>query len=74
MGFQCMKCGRLLYNRRRAACEFCGAAVPDKLRLSATQRSIIERLKAAEAERHREFMGRSLGSSDELGDVLWIAG
>jgi len=60
MAFKCSKCGRNLYNRRRLTCEFCGADLPATLRMSASQIAAIERLKAAEAKEHREFMEREI--------------
>ena len=68
MGFQCVQCRRPLYNRRRKTCEFCGAAVPERLRLSPRQVAAIERLKAEEAKQHKEFMDRELpGDGMDLG-------
>jgi ribosomal protein L37E len=34
MSFNCQKCARPLYNRRRNHCEFCGHPIPDPQRLS----------------------------------------
>jgi ribosomal protein L37E len=64
MSFKCPSCARPLYNRRREKCEFCGATIPDALRLSASQRQFIERLKSDESAQHRDFMQkRSLSDS-----------
>lgn len=59
MRLECGKCGRVLYNRRRVTCEFCGAVIPEHDRLNAAQRSAIDRLKVMEATQHREFMERT---------------
>ena len=64
MPFECPKCGRELLNRRRPTCSFCGSAVPAELRMSEFRSGMIERLKAEEAKRHREFMERDILGSD----------
>lgn len=69
MTFKCPSCNRPLYNRRRATCEFCGKPVPDALRLSGDRRAKIDRLKADEAKRHREFMGRDISTGGGMPDV-----
>lgn len=61
MRFECAGCGKILYNRRRVTCEFCGAVIPEHDRLNAPQRLAIDRLKVIEARQHREFMTRSDG-------------
>lgn len=70
MTFHCAKCDRVLYNRRRVTCEFCGAVIPERDRLNPAQRAAIDRLKVIEAGQHREFMerGMSIGyGNDPLG-------
>jgi ribosomal protein L37E len=64
MKFECGKCGRVLYNRRRVTCEFCGAVIPGHDRLNHAQRVAIDRLKLIEARQHREFMSRPDGVID----------
>jgi hypothetical protein len=63
MTFTCPACGRTIYNRRRVTCEFCGETIPSALLLSPTQIAAIERLKAAEAKEHAEFMSRQAWNS-----------
>jgi len=69
MCFKCPKCRRELYNRRRPTCAFCGSPVPSELRMSETQRGFIEKLKADEAKRHREFMQRDIPTGGGWPDV-----
>lgn len=71
MGFQCPKCGRELLNRRKPTCSFCGANVPQNVRMTGSQAAKIEQLKADEARAHREFMDRpaSTGGTDA---IIWI--
>jgi ribosomal protein L37E len=54
MAFKCVSCEKPLYNRRRKTCEFCGAAIPESLRLSAKQQAFIQKLKVDEAKQHRD--------------------
>ena len=56
MSFKCPKCDRPLYNRRRKWCEFCGSPVPEAQLLSQSQMAALDKLKAAEAKQHKEFM------------------
>jgi hypothetical protein len=72
MTFNCPACGRLLYNRRRVTCEFCGETIPTSLRLNTTQIAAIERLKAAEAKEHHEFMTRPIWTNSDLNPNLTI--
>ena len=69
MAFKCPACGQPLYNRRRATCESCGAAVPESLRLSPTQQKQFEVMKEREKKEHREFMERQLPGGGTGGDV-----
>jgi hypothetical protein len=61
MSFKCLKCGRVLYNRRRGACELCGAVIPEGHRLSPRAQGMLDRMRADERRSHREFMSRGLG-------------
>ena len=72
MAFKCSKCRRQLYNRRRATCEFCGVPLGAALRLSETQRTRIDALKAAEARAHREFIERELTFGSMFVNVSWV--
>lgn len=56
MPFACPTCHRPLHNRRRPACGFCGARIPESLRLSAQKRQFLDDLRSREEKRHREFM------------------
>jgi hypothetical protein len=58
MAFHCPSCNKPLYNRRRATCESCGAALPKHLLLDAGQRQRFEELRRQEDKAHREFMER----------------
>ena len=42
---QCPECDRVIYNRRLAACEFCGADIPEHLRLSPDEIASIDEWK-----------------------------
>ena len=67
MAFRCPKCTRELYNRRKPTCSFCGAPVPESVRMSASQQAKIDRLKEDEAKRHREFMERDWPPGPSIG-------
>lgn len=73
MTFRCAKCDRVLYNRRRVTCEFCGALIPERDRLNPAQRAAIDRLKVIEAGQHRDFMERAAGAILHLPmpGVIW---
>lgn len=60
MAFKCPGCGRPLYNRKRATCEFCSAPLPASLLLNAGQQARIEAMKQLEQRLHREVMSRDL--------------
>lgn len=35
--YTCPACSRVLYDRRKPACGYCGASIPEELRLSAEE-------------------------------------
>lgn len=69
MGFQCPKCRRQLYNRRKPTCSFCGASIPADLRMSEMKAAFIEKMKTDEAKRHREFMERDIPTGGDSGVI-----
>ena len=65
MAFQCPKCKRKIYNRRRTTCEFCGAALPDSVRLSPVQEKFLDEVRAEEIRQHKNFMAQEFpGAGD----------
>jgi hypothetical protein len=42
MKYECSECARTLFNRRLANCEFCGATIPQALRLSDSDKKQLE--------------------------------
>ncbi|MCA9772058.1 MAG: hypothetical protein KC466_06590 [Myxococcales bacterium] len=56
MAYQCPACQGPVYNRRRAACEHCGAAIPEEMRLSAEQIARLTEVQEEEAKRHKASM------------------
>jgi hypothetical protein len=73
MAFKCPNCARPLYNRRRATCEFCAAAIPPGLLLTSGQQARVDAMKRDEQSRHREAMSRDLpggGSLSGGGDLI----
>jgi hypothetical protein len=56
MAFRCPSCNQLLYNRRRATCASCGAALPKHLLLDAAQKERLAEVRKQEEKNHREFM------------------
>ncbi len=57
--FACPACGRPLYDRRRPHCGYCGAAVPEALRLTAAQAVAYEderRQKGRDMERFTRML------------------
>jgi hypothetical protein len=62
MSFRCPSCNRVITDRRRGTCAHCNKPLPDSHRLSPTQQSKLERLRAEEAKRHREFMERDIST------------
>lgn len=41
--FVCPSCGRTLYDRRRPDCGYCGAAMPEGLRLTVAQAEALKK-------------------------------
>jgi hypothetical protein len=68
MAYECPSCSRLLYNRRRAICEFHGA-VPEELLLTTEQHSALDRLKQDESKRRPSF-GSGGGKPFDVDGVL----
>ena len=58
MPFNCPKCRRPLYNRRRATCEFCNAPIPQSHQLPQTKRAYLKQVKEAGARAHAQWMKR----------------
>jgi len=73
VAFDCPSCNRLLYSRRRDACEFRGEAVPEKLLLSPEQRAVLDKLKEYHLRR-RPSSGSGGGGCIDAGDAWWDAG
>jgi hypothetical protein len=71
MAYECLSCSRLLYNRRRATCEFRGGAVPEELLLTAEKRSALDGLKEDESKRRPSFS--SGGGKPFDVDGVWLS-
>jgi hypothetical protein len=54
MSYHCPTCQRIIYNRRLAQCEFCGADIPASLRFSAAEIATLDRKLAESAERRKQ--------------------
>ncbi|HYE19826.1 MAG TPA: hypothetical protein VEA69_15355 [Tepidisphaeraceae bacterium] len=76
MPFHCGRCERVIYNRRRVTCEFCGAPIPAGQQLSPAQRAAIETLKANETRAHRAHMsrGEAAGGGDGFTGSVYVDG
>lgn len=60
--YQCSRCGRTIFNRRNATCEFCGAPIPAELLYSAEQRASID----ADHARNEQIRVRIAREAEEL--------
>jgi hypothetical protein len=56
MEFKCGACGRMIFNRRLAACEFCNAPIPQELLYTEEERQRIDR--EVKEEIRRQFAER----------------
>jgi hypothetical protein len=54
MSYHCPTCQRLIFNRRLARCEFCGADIPAELRFSANEIAKLDREMTELAARRRK--------------------
>ena len=54
MSYHCPTCQRIIYNRRLAQCEFCGAEIPVDLRFSAAEVAALDRKLAESGERRKQ--------------------
>ena len=54
MDFKCGACGRIIFNRRLTACEFCNAPIPKELLYTDEERRKIDR--EVKAEIHRQMV------------------
>lgn len=66
MAFQCPKCKRTISTRRRKICEFCGTLLPDGVGLNPTQERFLDRVRAEEEKRHKEFMSQKFPGDDNI--------
>jgi len=75
--YHCTVCQREVYLRRRKTCEFCGAELPESVRLSEDEREIVdeqmralrdrrERDRAEEEEKERERRRRDDGGAASI--------
>jgi hypothetical protein len=53
--FKCPQCQWLIYSRRHKVCGNCGATLPKELLLSEAQIKELDRQRALEKKRSREF-------------------
>lgn len=76
--YHCPACQREVYLRRRKTCEFCGAELPESVRLSEDEREIVDeqmrelherrdRDRAQEEEKERERRRRDDGGATFIG-------
>ena len=56
MDFKCGACGRIIFNRRLTACEFCTAPIPRELLYTEDERQRIDR--EVKEEIHRQLVER----------------
>ena len=71
----CEKCNRVLFGREHDHCMWCGAALPEELRLSEAEKiKIIEQRKQTleQDRKHRQRSRRGIGDSE--GGILDIFG
>jgi hypothetical protein len=53
--YHCPACGREIYLRRRATCEFCGKALPESMRLSPDELEAVDQeMKEMHERRERD--------------------
>ena len=53
--YHCPACGREIYLRRRATCEFCGKALPESMRLSPDELEAVDQeMKELHERRERD--------------------
>jgi len=52
----------VLPNRSRRSCQYCGAVLNESQRISGAKKEFLEKLKADETKRHREFIERDINT------------
>jgi len=52
--YQCPACQREIYSRKRQTCEFCGAELPEEMRLSEEEVEVMEKEIEEIHERHEQ--------------------
>jgi hypothetical protein len=62
MNFKCHACGRTLPNRSRRSCQYCGATLDQSQQITGARQEFLQKLKADEVKRHREFMERDIST------------
>jgi transcription initiation factor TFIIIB Brf1 subunit/transcription initiation factor TFIIB len=55
MGFKCPQCQCVIYSRKHKVCGNCGATLPAELLLTKAQVEALEKERARERKRAREF-------------------
>jgi hypothetical protein len=55
MEFKCPNCQSVIYSRRHKVCGQCGAELPKDLLLTTAQVEALDKQRAAEKKRAREF-------------------
>jgi hypothetical protein len=56
--FQCPHCSSIVYSRKSRFCGVCGSNLPSNFLFSASERSGLKNMLAAERSRHRAWLER----------------
>ncbi|WDD98958.1 hypothetical protein [Thalassomonas actiniarum] len=72
MKFICNQCQRTIFNRRLEHCEFCGAQIPEQLRLTTQEQEELED-EYLESRRHKGSISREPATrgGDFSSDWCW---
>jgi hypothetical protein len=65
MSHFCPTCNRILYNRRLVNCGFCNAAIPEALRFTAEEITVLDR-RTAEIEQASRERAQAREDEEEL--------
>jgi hypothetical protein len=72
MSYHCPTCQRIIFNRRSAQCEFCGAYIPASVLFSAAEIAALDR-KLAESEERRKQREAEEEKEQEMKMPIWPA-